>query len=78
MVERSKTMFQRIIALEGLEETERTIPVVTGVEVSEKDVVDAARYLAALQAAYARKEQSQAYSTDSMQEAERYCQLNFF
>ena len=72
-------MFQRIIALEGLEETERTVPVVTGVEVSEKDVADAARYLAALQAAYRmKKEQSQAYSTDSMQEAERYCQLNFF
>jgi hypothetical protein len=72
-------MFQRIIVLDGSKETERAIPIVRGVEVSEKDVADAASYLAAVQTAYAkRKEGSQAYSTESMQEAARYCQLNFF
>ncbi len=72
-------MFQRIVVLEGSEGTERAIPLATGAEVSEQDLAEAARYLAALQAAYAkRKERNQAYSTDSMQETARYCQLNFF
>ena len=72
-------MFQRIVVLDGSESAKRAVPVVAGVEVSEKDVADAARYLAALKAAYeSRKMASQAYSTDTMEEAERYCQLNFF
>ncbi len=72
-------MFERIVVLDGSEGTERAIPVVRGVEVSEKDLIDAASYLAALQTAYAnRKESNQAYSTESMQEAALYCQLNFF
>ena len=72
-------MFQRIVVLDGSESAERAVPVVAGVEVSEKDVADAARYLAALKTAYeTRKMASQAYSTDTMQEAEKYCQLNFF
>ena len=72
-------MFERIVVLDASEGTERTVPVVKDVEVSEKDLVAAARYLAALQAAYARrKESSQAYSTESMEEAALYCQLNFF
>jgi hypothetical protein len=72
-------MFQRILVLDGSEGAERAIPVVTDVEVSEKDLADAAGYLAALQAAYMkRKVKNQAYSTDSIEEAARYCQLNFF
>jgi hypothetical protein len=72
-------MFQRIVVLDGSEGAERAIPIAVGVEVSEKDLADAASYLAALKTAYAnRKSQSQAYSTESMQEAEEYCQLNFF
>ena len=72
-------MFQRIVVLDGSESAECAVPVVAGVEVSEKDVADAARYLAALKVAYEiRKMESQAYSTDTMEEAERYCQLNFF
>jgi hypothetical protein len=72
-------MFQRIVVLDGSAGTERAIPLATDAQVSEQDLAEAARYLAALQIAYAkRKERSQAYSTDSMQEASRYCQLNFF
>jgi hypothetical protein len=79
-------MFQRIVVLGGSEGAERAIPIAVGVEVSEKDLADAASYLAALQAAYAKGKKSQASSTDSlqasstesMQEAARYCQLNFF
>src|SRR5436309_1075460 len=55
-------MFERIVVLDGSEETERAVPMVAGVEISEKDVADAARYLAALKTAYAkRKVKSQAY-----------------
>ena len=72
-------MFQRIVVLDGSEGAERAIPIVADVEVSEKDLADAASYLAALRTAYANgKMKRQAYSTDSMQEAARYCQLNFF
>ncbi len=76
-------MFERIVVLDGSERAERVIPVVASVEISEKDVVDAASYLAALKAAYAkRKVKSQVYpleeSTDNMEEAMLYCQLNFF
>ncbi len=72
-------MFERIVVLDGSEGAERAIPIVVGVEVSEKDVADAASYLAALKTAYANeKRKSQAYSTESMQEAAKYCQLNFF
>ena len=72
-------MFQRIVVLNGSEGAERAIPIAVGVEVSEKDLADAASYLAALKTAYANgKSKSQAYSTESMQEAARYCQLNFF
>jgi hypothetical protein len=72
-------MFQRIVVLDGSEGAERAIPITVGVEVSEKDLADAASYLAALKIAYAHgKMKSQAYSTDSLQEAARYCQLNFF
>jgi hypothetical protein len=76
-------MFERIVVLDGSERAERVIPVVASVEISEKDVVDAASYLAALKAAYAkRKVKSQAYpideSTDNMEEAMVYCQQNFF
>lgn len=72
-------MFQRILVLDGSEGAERAVPVVAGVEVSEKDLADAASYLAALKAAYAKgKVKNQAYSTDSIEEAARYCQLNFF
>jgi hypothetical protein len=72
-------MFQRIVVLDGSEGAEHAIPIVAGVEVSEKDLADAASYLAALKTAYANgKMKSQAYSTDTMQEAARYCQLNFF
>jgi hypothetical protein len=72
-------MFQRIVVLDGSEGTERAIPIAAGVEVSEKDLADAASYLAALKTAYANgKSKSQAYSTESMQEAAKYCQLNFF
>ncbi len=72
-------MFQRIIVLDGSEGAERAIPIAVGVEVSEKDLADAASYLAALKTAYANgKRKSQAYSTESMQEAAKYCQLNFF
>ncbi len=72
-------MFQRIIVLDGSEGAERAIPIAVGVEVSEKDLADAASYLAALKTAYANgKSKSQAYSTESMQEAAKYCQLNFF
>jgi hypothetical protein len=76
-------MFERIVVLDGLEGAERAIPIVAGVEVSDKDLADAASYLAALKAAYAkRKVKSQAYpideSNDNMEEAMLYCQLNFF
>ncbi len=76
-------MFERIVVLDGSERAERVIPVVASVEISEKDVADAASYLAALKTAYAkRKVKSQAYpieeSTDNMEEAMLYCQLNFF
>ena len=72
-------MFERIVVLDGSEGAERAIPIVAGVEVSEKDLADAASYLAALKTTYAKgKSKSQAYSTESMQEAARYCQLNFF
>ena len=72
-------MFQRIVVLDGSEGTERAIPIAAGVEVSEKDLADAASYLAALKTAYAKgKSKSQADSTESMQEAAKYCQLNFF
>jgi hypothetical protein len=76
-------MFERIIVLDGSERAERVIPIVASVEISEKDVADAARYLAALKTAYAeRKVKSQAYpidkKTDNMEEAMLYCQLNFF
>lgn len=76
-------MFERIVVLDGSEGAERTIPIVAGVEVSDKDLADAASYLAALKAAYAkRKVKSQAYpideSNDNMEEAMLYCQLNFF
>ncbi len=72
-------MFQRIVVLDGSEGAERAIPIAVGVEVSEKDLADAASYLAALKTAYANgKSKSQAYSTESMQEAAKYCQLNFF
>ena len=76
-------MFERIVVLDGSEGAERAIPIVAGVEVSDKDLADAASYLAALKAAYAkRKVKSQAYpideSNDNMEEAMLYCQLNFF
>ena len=76
-------MFERIVVLDGSERAERVIPVVASVEISEKDVADAASYLAALKTAYAkRKVKSKAYpieeSTDNMEEAMLYCQLNFF
>ncbi len=76
-------MFERIVVLDGSEGTEHVIPIVTGVEVSEKDLANAARYLAALKTTYAkRKVKSQAYPieerTDNMEEAMLYCQLNFF
>ena len=76
-------MFERIVVLDGSEGTERVIPIVTGVEVSEKDLADAASYLATLKTAYAkRKVKSQAYpideSTDNMASSMLYCQLNFF
>ncbi len=72
-------MFQRIVVLDGSEGAGLAIPIAVGVEVSEKDLVDAASYLAALKTAYANgKSKSQAYSTDSIQEAATYCQLNFF
>ena len=72
-------MFQRIVVLDSSEGAEHTIPIAVGVEVSEKDLVDAASYLAALKTAYANgKSKSQADSTESMQEAAQYCQLNFF
>ena len=72
-------MFERIVVLDRSEGAEQAIPIVRGAKVSEQDVADAARYLAALQAAYVkRQEQSQADSTDTLQEAARYCQLNFF
>jgi hypothetical protein len=55
-------MFERIVVLDGSERAERAIPLVTSVEISEKDVADAASYLAALKTAYAkRKAKSQAY-----------------
>ena len=64
-------MFERIVVLDGSERAERVIPVVASVEISEKDVADAASYLAALKTAYAkRKVKSQAYPieerTDNM------------
>lgn len=76
-------MLERIVVLDGSERAERAIPLVTSVEISEKDVADAANYLAALKTAYAkRKVKSQAYPieerTDNMEEAILYCQLNFF
>jgi hypothetical protein len=72
-------MFERIVVLDGSEGAERAIPIVVGAEVSEKDLADAASYLAALKTAYAnRKSQSQADSIENMQEAAKYCQLNFF
>jgi hypothetical protein len=76
-------MFQRIVDLDISRGSEQAIPLTRGVEVTEKDLADAASYLAALQAAYAkRKMRSQAYpideSTDNMKEAMLYCQANFF
>ncbi len=76
-------MFKRIIALEVSEGSEQAIPLTRGVEVTEKDLADAASYLAALQNAYAQRQtRSQAYpidkSIDDMQEAMLYCQMNFF
>ncbi len=72
-------MFERIVVLDGSEGAERAIPIAVGVEVSEKDLADAASYLATLKTAYANgKSKSQAYRTESMQEAAKYCQLNFF
>ena len=46
-------MFERIVVLDGSERAERVIPIVASVEISEKDVADAASYLAALKTAYA-------------------------
>ena len=72
-------MFQRIVVLSGSESAAHTVPIVAGVEVSEKDIAEAANYLAALKTAYEYgKMKSQAYSTDSVEEAARYCQENFF
>ena len=76
-------MFERIVVLDGSERAERVIPVVASVEISEKDVADAASYLAALKTASAKsKVKSQAYPldgrTDNMEEAMLYCQRNFF
>ena len=76
-------MFERIVVLDGSEGTERAIPLVAGVEVSEKDVADAASYLAAVKTAYAKsKVKSQTYPiderSDTMEEAMLYCQRNFF
>ncbi|HEX6557479.1 MAG TPA: hypothetical protein VF026_32245 [Ktedonobacteraceae bacterium] len=76
-------MFERIVVLDGSERAEGVIPIVAGVEISEKDLADAASYLAALKTTYAkRKAKSQAYPsdeiTDNMEEAMLYCQLNFF
>jgi hypothetical protein len=71
-------MFERIVVLDGSERTERAIS-----DVTEKDLADAAGYLAALKAAYARRKvKSQAYSIDespeNIEEAMLYCQQNFF
>jgi len=76
-------MFERIVVLDDSERAEGVIPIVANVEITEKDLADAASYLAALKAAYAkRKVESQAYPidriTDNMEEAMLYCQLNFF
>lgn len=76
-------MFERIVVLDGSERAEHVIPLVANVEISEKDVANAASYLAALKTAYAkRKVKSQAYPieerTDNMEEAMLYCQRNFF
>jgi hypothetical protein len=76
-------MFERIVVLDDSERTEGVIPTVTNVEITEKDLTDAANYLAALKVAYAkRKVESQAYPSDripdNMEEAMLYCQLNFF
>ncbi len=35
-------MFERIVVLDGSERAERVIPIVASVEISEKDVADAA------------------------------------
>jgi hypothetical protein len=76
-------MLERIVVLDGSERAEHAIPLVANDEISEKDVADAASYLAALKTAYAmRKVKSQAYPieerTDNMEEAMLYCQRNFF
>lgn len=58
-------MFEPIVVLDGSVRAERVIPVVASVEISEKDVADAASYLAALKTAYAqRKVKSQAYPSE--------------
>ena len=60
-------MFERIVVLDGSEGAERAIPIAVGVEVSEKDLADAASYLAALKTAYAKsKVKSQAYPQETI------------
>jgi hypothetical protein len=76
-------MLERMVVLDGSEETERAIPHVAGVEVTEKDVAEAASSLAAVGTASAKsKVKSQAYPiderTDIMEEAMVECQRNFF
>ncbi len=76
-------MFQRIVVLDTSENNEQAIPLTRGVEVTKKDLADAASYLATLQNAYAeRTRKSQAYpideSTDNLKDAMLYCQMNFF
>lgn len=44
-------MGERMVILDGSEGPERPIPLVAGVEGSEKDVADAASYLAAVKTA---------------------------
>jgi hypothetical protein len=46
-------MFERIVVLDGSERAERVIPLVASVEISEKDLADAANYLVALKTSYA-------------------------
>jgi hypothetical protein len=76
-------MLERIVVLDGSEKEKHVIPIVTSGEISEKDIAEAASYLAALKAAYARrKAKSHPYpieeKTDDMEDAMLYCQLNFF
>ena len=60
-------MFERIAVLDGSERAERVIPIVASVEISEKDVADAASYLAAVKTAYAKsKVKSQAYPQETI------------